>query len=249
MPCVGNDAASKLFDEFCLSIVTGDDLVPRLSLSSCEVLKRDVKRLLEKCNLPKYKIFASAIGNHLACFSNPENRQTLLQRTQNGAFPDSQNPELQENEIKRIIESTGHLPKRWSEDGITPILHSAHHSAEFSRLYIPGRILYIEKVRISSPVLAKSLSVTQEEAIKAGGRRKRGMQSLKHMTSLIQERLIIAKYQSFDSKYVYTPRWATKEEFSEIVVSRTMIRDHTAVFGIMREFEAMSPAIALKVLS
>ena len=134
--------------------------------------------------------------------------------------------------------------------------------SQYSRLYIPGRILYCEKVRISSPILVSHLnsegkagveknekSSDEGEAEQEKPKRKRGVASLTAMTQALQERLIIAKHQSFDSKYIYTPRWAEKEEFSEIIVSRTMIRDHNAVFGMMAEFDNTDPDIPLKVLS
>ena len=264
MPCVGNEHVAKLFNEFCLSVVVGDDLISRLSINSCEILKNDVARILDRCNLPKYKIFASAIANNcMCCFGEvPEKRKSLLTRTQNGVFPEGSTESLQESEIAQIVEnatqnSTTGLYKRVLENQTVSMPES-----QFVQLYIPGRILYCEKIRISSPVLTSSMhseniqvvvedenNSKRKETIETKPKRKRGAASLNAMKQALQERLIIAKYQSFDSKYVYTPRWAEKEEFCEIIVSRTMIRDHNAIFGMMAEFDKTDPKIPLKVLS
>ena len=255
MPCVGNDSVAKLFNEFCLSVVVGDDLICRLSINTCDILKGDVARLLDRCNLPKYKIFASAIANNCmsCCGEEPEKRKSLLTRTQNGLFPEGSATTLQESEIRQIVENAArHSTTAGLQRALKPEQVLKRAEPRYTQLYIPGRILYIEKVRISSPVLVHNLrnrSVNASSSEQQGAKRKRGVASLNAMTQALQERLIIAKYQSFDSKYIYTPRWAQKEEFCEIVVSRTMIRDHTAVFGIMGEFDNSDPNEALKVLS
>ena len=241
------EKAAELFNEFCLSVVNGDDIVSRLSLHSCEVLKGDVARLLKNCSLPKYRVFGSALHNHFSCFGTSESRKSLLQRTQNGSIPDGTNMELQESEIEKIISETGSLPARWRAGLTGPQLQTASTSRH-DCLYVPGRILYIEKIRIMEPQLA-SLNPSPNPQ---GGRR-RGMESLQKIRQTMaaaKHKLDIAKHRSFDSKYVYTPRWATKHEFTEIIVSRTMISDHVSIFGILKEFDSTKfDHNPLKVLS
>jgi hypothetical protein len=234
MPSLANEAAAELFNEFCLSVVNGDDIVSRLSLHSCDILKRDVARLLLHCNLPKYRVFGSALNNHFSCFGTSESRKSLLQRTQNGSIPDGNDTEIQENEIEKILLETGSLPKRWRVGLTGPQLQTASTSRH-DCLYVPGRILYIEKLRILEPQ-----PPTQDPSLQPQVRR-RGMESLQKFRQTVSEakhKLEIAKHRSFDSKYIYTPRWASKHEFTEIIVSRTMIRDHLSVFGIMKEFDS-----------
>ena len=46
-------AAARYTESFCLSVIIGDDLVPRLSLSNLEVLKQQLVTELEDCHHPK----------------------------------------------------------------------------------------------------------------------------------------------------------------------------------------------------
>jgi hypothetical protein len=118
-------------------------------------------------------------------------------------------------------------------------------------MFIPGRILYIEKQRIFNPALLPRHPRRRAEMGGGGGgdKRKRGIVSLNEMMDDLKERIVIAQHKVSDSKYVYTPRWATKEEFMEMIVSRTMISDHNAVFPIMREFFLTPCTVSLQVLS
>ena len=246
MPSLANEQAAEIFNDFCLSVVNGDDIVSRLSLHSCDVLKRDVARLLKNCNLPKYRVFGSALHNHFSCFGSAESRKSLLQRTQNGSIPDGVDTELQESEIEKILSQTGSLPKRWREGLTGPQLQTASTSRH-DCLFVPGRILYIEKLRILEPQQPRLPPSSETQT------RKRGQESLQKIRQTISDakhKLEIAKHKSFDSKYIYTPRWASKHEFTEIIVSRTMIRDHLSVFGIMKEFDSVEfDSNPLKVLS
>jgi hypothetical protein len=250
---VANEAAASLFDSFCLSVVCGDDIVSRLTLASCDVLKNDVDRLLSNCALPKYKIFGSALGNRFRWFERNfggETRKSLLLRTQNGLFPDGTDVHLQENEINRIVENTGSLPKKWRATSLKKEVLQTAFASNFPPMFIPGRILYIEKQRIFNPALLPLHPRRRTAEMGGGGdKRKRGIVSLNEMMDDLKERIVIAQHKVSDSKYVYTPRWATKEEFMEMIVSRTMISDHNAVFPIMREFFLTPSTVSLQVLS
>ena len=49
--------AAKHTEHFCLSVIIGDDLVPRLSLSALEKLMHRVERALDDCALPKVSTY------------------------------------------------------------------------------------------------------------------------------------------------------------------------------------------------
>lgn len=46
-------AAARFTETFCLSVIIGDDLVPRLSLATLDLLKRQMIAELESCRHPK----------------------------------------------------------------------------------------------------------------------------------------------------------------------------------------------------
>ncbi|KAJ3119280.1 hypothetical protein HK098_005617 [Nowakowskiella sp. JEL0407] len=60
--CLLSPLAAEYFKEFCVSIVIGDDVVPRLTRNSIEVLKWEIGRLLSTCEIHKYQILKSVIA-------------------------------------------------------------------------------------------------------------------------------------------------------------------------------------------
>lgn len=52
-------AAARFTETFCMSVIIGDDLVPRLSLSTLDLLKRQMIAELEACRHPKVSLFPS----------------------------------------------------------------------------------------------------------------------------------------------------------------------------------------------
>ncbi|ORY41989.1 hypothetical protein BCR33DRAFT_851991 [Rhizoclosmatium globosum] len=68
-------------------------------------------------------------------------------------------------------------------------------------VYLPGRILYFEKLK-KPPLVKKQMNISMK-------------------------------------KYHYVPRWARKEEFQEILVSRSMVTDHSP-WSILKEFQSAS---------
>jgi hypothetical protein len=238
---VVNDLAASLFNDFCISVVAGDDLISRVGTFSMDILKKDIKRNLENCDLPKYQVFGSAIGNYF--LNRKETRKTLLQRTQNGTIPDNTNLALHPNEIERIRLATFSIPRQWRIGNRAHLQHT-QKSEVFKPMFIPGRILYLEKIRDHVNVFDSKESVADTNR-----KRKRGQYSLQRFTDAVSERIKTLQHQSIDYKYAYAPRWADKEEFQEIMVSRSMIRDHVIVFGIMKEFETFEESVPLRALS
>jgi hypothetical protein len=238
---VVNEHAAALFNEFCISIVAGDDVVSRLNMYSTEILKYDVSRSLEKCDLPKYKIFGSAISNYY--WNRTEKRSTLLQRTQNGTLPDNNENSLQESELEKIKKDILSISRK-SRFGKRPQLEHLDQIQGSGAIFIPGRILYLEKIRNYEVVFDITQSTVDE-----GRKKKRGQLSLQRLSQALNNKFKTITHQSIDCKYVYAPRWAVKEEFQEIQISRSMLRDHTIVFGIMKEFESFNPNVPLRSFS
>lgn len=54
--CLVSHALARFTKSFIMSVVVGDDIVPRLSVRAVHNLKADILKELYKCSLPKYKI-------------------------------------------------------------------------------------------------------------------------------------------------------------------------------------------------
>jgi sn1-specific diacylglycerol lipase len=63
MPVVGTDNVAELFKDFCFSVVCGHDLISRLSQYSWYSFTKDVERILNEADVPKYKVIPSMILN------------------------------------------------------------------------------------------------------------------------------------------------------------------------------------------
>ena len=50
-----NQAAARYTETFCMSVIIGDDLVPRLSLVTLELLKNQLVSELDACRHPKVR--------------------------------------------------------------------------------------------------------------------------------------------------------------------------------------------------
>ena len=246
MPAIVNRAASSLFDGFLLSIVAGDDVVPRMNLHSLELLRADVGRLLENCDLPKYQIFASAIRGYFER-SKDVKREKLLDRTEGGTITDKKKKRNKnEDELKRISTVALSIPKKMRIGNQAHFMHTIRGSCP--PMFIPGRILYLEKIR-NSGTDQDNLEIKVTKEVTNESRLKRGTASIARLISVVKEKFVVMRHKPIDFKYSYTPRWADKEEFQEIIVSRSMVRDHTIVFGIFREWEDFDPSEPLKALS
>ncbi|KAJ1551716.1 hypothetical protein HK096_003573 [Nowakowskiella sp. JEL0078] len=89
--CMMSAPAAEYFESFCTSIVIGDDLVPRLSRNSVEVLKWEVGRLLSTCEMPKWRILGSVIGNWFrGSHNSTEKLQERRKKHRNGREKQSQ---------------------------------------------------------------------------------------------------------------------------------------------------------------
>ncbi|KAI8926576.1 hypothetical protein BC831DRAFT_504386 [Entophlyctis helioformis] len=92
--------AVPVFEEFVISIATGDSIVPRLSRNSMDVLKADVGRIIGSCELPKYK-----------------KTKIMVKRLRRRAGLDVQDDPPLREQLKRIRKQTRSLPNSWRQDG------------------------------------------------------------------------------------------------------------------------------------
>ena len=56
-----SEAAARESEKFTMSILVGDDVVPRLSLPNIKKLSADIKHSIQTCSLPKYQIFGESL--------------------------------------------------------------------------------------------------------------------------------------------------------------------------------------------
>ncbi|KAJ3112483.1 hypothetical protein HK100_002317 [Physocladia obscura] len=146
--CVVSARAAEHFDSFCTSIVMGDDVVARLSRNTLEMLKMDIARHLQNCEDPKWKVVGSVVGDRLCCVNK---NSTSTKRRRRGAR--SSRPGLLHRRTPSghlIPEDLAKLKRR------TNSLRAGKNGednpfADFQLptppMYIPGKILHIEKIR------------------------------------------------------------------------------------------------------
>ena len=63
-----SEAAARESEKFTVSLIVGDDVIPRLSLPNIKILSRDIKQSIKTCSLPKYQIFGESPSHSLSCF-------------------------------------------------------------------------------------------------------------------------------------------------------------------------------------
>ncbi|KAI9563691.1 hypothetical protein GHT06_011155 [Daphnia sinensis] len=116
-------AAARFTETFCMSVIIGDDLVPRLSLSTLDLLKRQMIAELEACRHPKYRIFLrgcwEVVFGRPGSYQQPETTHPLLSETPN-------------NNLEQ--------PPRFQ----SPSNRSCSVDVT-QQLYLPGRILQVEE--------------------------------------------------------------------------------------------------------
>jgi sn1-specific diacylglycerol lipase len=217
-----------LFEEFCVSVVTGDCIVSRLSQHSLEIVKTDIMRLLSRCDQPKYQILGSVLKNSVK--GKSEKTKAFLKRMKNG-IPDPSidiNPLklVPKDEFEKIKQTTKSLPIVWRGG------KSLDEQDEYPLRYLPGKILYIEKIRDFAArfhvnLLNQEFKTTHQSH----------NESVRTLRNAIQDGLSQLKERVRNYKYLYVPRWAKPQEFTQIIISRSMFSDHFA-FGILNEFEA-----------
>ena len=135
-----SQAAARESEKFTVSVLVGDDVIPRLSLRNIGTLSSDIKRSITSCSLPKYQIFGESLSplsdvilhttncsgyGCLAClFSRPRSRLSA--------------------ELDRLYPS-GPVS---SGDGVAtssqPADHPASQLISVPPMFLPGRVLHLE---------------------------------------------------------------------------------------------------------
>jgi len=120
-------------EKFTVSLVVGDDVIPRTSLANIATLSRNVKHVTSECRLPKYKILGYGC---LACCCKTSHTpiNTELERL----FPGSSASTPQHSS------SDGSRQDLLVEEGTPSMSTAAPALPPFPSMYLPGRILHVE---------------------------------------------------------------------------------------------------------
>lgn len=157
--------AAVYFDNFVLSTIFGDDMVPRCSRNSLEFLKLDVKHCLSTCQQPKYQVLGSALSNRFwnkrrkyrPRFSFKKPKWAIINNSNNNSSNNNQHqntgtvtPDPAGNvEATSVAAAVAELERVSIE---LPELHQQQQPPvvmmSSPSLFVAGRILYIEKCRL-----------------------------------------------------------------------------------------------------
>jgi sn1-specific diacylglycerol lipase len=149
-----NHAAAEYTKAFVTSVTLGEDMVARLSVSTCHLLKEDIIRVLETCRKPKCQILVEGMFETLCkCFGRP----MVIQPSQsdgeerNGHPP--HNPEEDSFEFSPLLReslSTLRFPQR--KTGVAAVMSDSQIEEEEEEdetdhrlipLFAPGRVIHI----------------------------------------------------------------------------------------------------------
>jgi len=119
-------------EKFTVSVVVGDDVIPRTSLANIATLSRDIKHVTSQCQLAKFKILG--YGCMAACCSSDTPIRGELDRL----FPASESSSASTSPVHTISSGSSRelIP---SSTNPSPRLHTN------MPMYLPGRILHIEE--------------------------------------------------------------------------------------------------------
>jgi len=129
---LSRDAATES-EKFTVSVVVGDDVIPRTSLANIATLSRDLKHVTAECRLPKFKILGYGC---LTCCCRANNLP--IHDELDRLFPDSLN-----STPVHISSDGSRNDLLQNEEG--PCIPSTRNLlANIPTMYLPGRILHIE---------------------------------------------------------------------------------------------------------
>jgi len=115
-------AAAKESEKFTLSVLVGDDVIPRLSLRNIGTLSSDIKHSITSCSLPKYQIFGYGC---LACLCKTP--RSPLSAELDRLYPPGT---VRSEEVSLPQQSTSSHPA-------TQLMSSPP-------MFLPGRVLHIQ---------------------------------------------------------------------------------------------------------
>jgi len=133
---ISRDAALES-ERFCVSVVVGDDVIPRTSLHNIVSLSESIRRICKSCALPKYKLFGYGL---LGCCCAPH---VDLEYEVNRLFPSSSK--------SSSTPSTPNISTRDGSSSRDPILPAdgvsspshTHPLSVVDTMVPPGRVIHI----------------------------------------------------------------------------------------------------------
>ena len=125
-------------EKFTVSVVVGDDVIPRLSLTNIGALSRDIKQAISMCNLPKYQVFGYGC---MACCCKREIKPLYeeLERLYPTLTNNSHDPSesiLNESHEELISTSTVQVAATRDPPSLSVLL-------SMPPMYLPGRVIHI----------------------------------------------------------------------------------------------------------
>lgn len=158
-------------------------------------------------------------------------------------IPENETPEETRGRLQKIKNVTQSLPKEWRGKEVVAEVSSAVPT------YMPGQILYLEKIRDFGRKYIESIEDETSHAREPTRDRANASLNLlkKHISAGIEHGIETVKrqVQKKDRKYVYVPRWADRDEFQQIIVSTSMITDHLP-FKVLKQFEESPFGVGLR---
>ncbi|EAW55036.1 KCCR13L, isoform CRA_c [Homo sapiens] len=124
-------ALQEYSQSFIVSLVLGKDVIPRLSVTNLEDLKRRILRVVAHCNKPKYKILLHGLWYELFG-GNPNNLPTEL---------DGGDQEV----LTQPLLGEQSLLTRWSPAYSFSSDSPLDSSPKYPPLYPPGRIIHLQE--------------------------------------------------------------------------------------------------------
>ncbi|TPX65219.1 hypothetical protein SpCBS45565_g05341 [Spizellomyces sp. 'palustris'] len=194
--CLLSSDASIHFQQFCTSIILNDDLVPRLSRTSLERAKRDVAYLCAHSNVHKLQMLATGFG--LGWTKRWTRGEGVV-----GCEEDVLR--IRENEEQKMADRT-------SSECIVDVPRQEEVPADDN-----------VDAEAASPAGGTTLEVRKSVQMYVPGK-------IIHIVRLsplgIPKALSNKKYNRRHPPSRYTARWADKADFTEILLSRSMLMDH-----------------------
>lgn len=161
-----NGAAATESEKFTLSLVVGDDVIPRTSLPNIARLSCEIREVLEQCELPKYKLLSHGLVAFCCCVKSNTIKEEMHrmfpetpQRPERGMHssqpdlillhspsntPSTSSSKLELSEVSSPTEMTK-LSSAVQTNGRDTSNNTIVVNATYSEpMYLPGRILHIE---------------------------------------------------------------------------------------------------------
>ena len=147
-------AAAKESEKFSVSVIVGDDVIPRLSLTSIGTLSRDIKQIITACSLPKYQVFGYGC---MACCCKRHNTplSTELARLFPPMTPETETLHAEISDSKEELLPCPPTVTATADPPSLSILLS------MPAMFLPGRVIHITE----SPDTGEYSVTEQERAI------------------------------------------------------------------------------------